>query len=1120
LILKLEYRDLINTYYENTQIRAVSERIAVGLGHITINPGIGSFSSFIAFFVLSSIKKNAVFVLESKERAAYFLNDLESLINAEKGVPYKPHLCFFPRSARLTYEHGETDNHEVQLRAETINAIHNARKSVWIVTYPEALSEKVVTAKALSENTFRLRTGDKVDLDFLLEFLIELGFERTDYVYEPGQFSIRGGITDIFSFSNEKPYRIELVDDMVESIREFNPLTQLSLRAASNIAIMPNVQEIEGTQTKVGFPEILPKGSVVWMSNYELTLDKLDKAAEAIADKEPNEADNPRHYINSQEFKVGLEKLVIIEESSSITNMENHFSFQLSPQPAFNKDFNLFLANLNELANKGYHCFLHFNAKKQAERMQQIIEDIRPIHSGQPSLYTPVYFPIYEGFIDHQQKLACYTDHQVFGRYHKFKLRDGYENRENVTLKDILELKPGDYVTHIDHGVGRFDGLESMEVNGKMQEAVRLIYKDGDILYVSIHSLHRIAKYSGKEGNVPTLHRLGSNVWKNLKEKTKKRVKEIAIDLLRLYSKRKTAEGFAFSPDTYMQTELEASFIYEDTPDQEKSTIDVKTDMEKPNPMDRLICGDVGFGKTEIAIRAAFKAVSDSKQVAILVPTTILALQHYQTFSERLKGFPCNISYINRFRSAKNIKETLKELKEGKLDIIIGTHRLLSKDVEYKDLGLLIIDEEQKFGVAAKEQLREFRESVDTLTLTATPIPRTLQFSLMGARDLSVIKTPPANRYPIKTELCPFSETTIKDAILYELQRDGQVFFIHNRVQNIKDIADLIKKLCPGAKVTVGHGQMEGADLEKVMLEFIAGKFDVLVATTIIESGLDIPNANTIIINDAQNFGLSDLHQMRGRVGRTNKQAFCYLLSPPISVLTEEARKRLKAIAEFSDLGSGFNIALRDLDIRGAGNLLGGEQSGFINEMGMETYLKILQEAIEELKQSSENKDLLVAESPYFVEECAIESDLGIFFPSDYVPDSSQRIILYKNLSEVKNEEELGSFQDALIDRFGPIPEQVQELMISIRLRWLARNLGMEKLVFKNDMLLAYFISNPDSSFYKSATFGNIIEYIKSHPTTCKIREQKEKLYLSIESVKSIRHAYNLFRKLSADNDT
>ncbi|MBI9035487.1 MAG: transcription-repair coupling factor, partial [Bacteroidales bacterium] len=799
-------------------------------------------------------------------------------------------------------------------------------------------------------------------------------------------------------------------------------------------------------------------------------------------------------------------------------NTDLQIDFHIQPQPSFNKNFEILIQNLDKNQENGISNVICSEHNKQLERIDTIFDDLsHSLDRSHPISFDVLLLGLHEGFVDEDMNLALYTDHQIFERYHKFHLREQFKSKEKITLKELYDLQPGDYVTHIDHGIGRFDGMQRVDNNGKVQEAIRLVYANEDILYVSIHSLHRISKYTGKEGTPPKVHKLGGAAWAKTKAKTKSRIKDIAKDLIKLYAERKAARGYSFGKDTYLQTELEASFIYEDTPDQLTSTQAIKTDMESESPMDRLICGDVGFGKTEVAIRAAFKAVADSKQVAVLVPTTILALQHSKTFSARLKDFPCTIDYINRFKTAKQIKETLKRVKDGQVDILIGTHRLISKDVEFKELGLFIIDEEQKFGVSAKEKLKLMKANVDTLTLTATPIPRTLQFSLMGARDLSVINTPPPNRYPVETHLQSFSPEVIRDSIVYEINRGGQIYFVHNRVQNIMDVAGMIQKFVPDAKIAVAHGQMDGKKLESIMLDFIEHRYDVLLATTIIESGLDIPNANTMIINDAQNYGLSELHQLRGRVGRANKKAFCYLLSPPLSTLTADARRRLKAIEEFSALGSGFNISMRDLDIRGAGNILGGEQSGFISDIGFEMYNKILDEAILELK-DTEFKDLYPQEVQRdFVTDCVIETDLEILLSDSYVPNISERLSLYKELDNIEKQDELLMFEQRLIDRFGPLPEAASDLLNTIRLRWLAKKTGFEKLVLKGERLIGFFVSNQESLYYQSGIFGNILQYLQANPLGCRMKEGKDKLSIAFLDVKTVEGALNVLNQLQSD---
>ncbi|MCX6291145.1 MAG: transcription-repair coupling factor, partial [Bacteroidetes bacterium] len=1061
----------------------------------------------VAAAVCAQCESSHLFILNDKEEAAYFLNNLENFLGENTAL-------YFPASYKKTFQLDEPDSANVLLRSEVLSRVAKRSRTI-IVSYPEAIAEKVITRKNLEQNSVELRVKEKISIDFINEFLLHHEFESTDFVAEAGEFSVRGGIVDIFSFSNELPYRVEFFGDEVESIRTFDPSTQLSVQAMNHVTIVPDVQTKLRENSHTSFFDFISPETVVWIKDFSSALSFIDihlsKAKELVQQAKSYSTEKLDEVFDSPEVtRQQLEKFSIIEFGRRyFLSSTQEFEFHFSPQPSFNKNFELLVKNLQENERQGIRNILFADTARQVERLYAIFEDLEKKNGIQGKVeFTSLLFSMHEGFVDHDLKLACYTDHQIFDRYHRFRLKKNYSRSEAITLRELSSLKPGDFVTHIDHGVGKFAGLETMEVNGKPQEAVRLVYKDNDILYVSIHSLHRIAKYTGKEGTTPSLHKLGSNAWSNLKQKTKKHVKDIAKDLIQLYAKRRAQKGFAFTPDTYLQNELEASFIYEDTPDQVKSTRDVKKDMEREFPMDRLICGDVGFGKTEIAVRAAFKAVTDDKQVAILVPTTILALQHYNTFKDRLRDFPCNIDYINRFKSSAKQKETLQKLADGKIDIIIGTHRLLGKDVKFKDLGLMVIDEEQKFGVAAKEKLKAIRVNVDTLTLTATPIPRTLQFSLMGARDLSIINTAPPNRYPVTTELHAFSENMIREAINYEVSRGGQIFFIHNRVQDIHDMSAMIQKLCPDVRIAVGHGQMDGEKLEEVMMDFIAGTSDVLVSTTIVESGLDIPNANTIIINQAQNFGLSDLHQMRGRVGRSNKKAFCYLLTPPLTVLTSEAKQRLKAIEEFSDLGSGFNVAMRDLDIRGAGNLLGGEQSGFISEIGFEMYHKILDEAIAELKETdfSEIFREEIQHKP-FVTDCQIDTDLEILLPTDYVNSVTERLVLYKELDGMQEEKSLVEFESKLLDRFGPLPQPAKELIATIRLRWLAEKLGFEKIILKNQRMIGYFVSNPTSHFYQSEVFSKMLKFVQSQSKKCKLKEDKMKLSLSVMNIPGVEAA-------------
>lgn len=1073
---------------------------------------VGSSKSLTAVAVAQQIPGHHLFLLNDKEEAAYFLNDLEGLFPEDKRI------LFYPASYRVPYQLEETDNANVVTRAEVLERIANGNNA-WIVSYPEALFEKVPTKKKLIEHTLRVEVGKTYSIDFINELLLEYHFERVDFVYEPGQFSIRGGIVDVYSYANDFPFRIEFFGDEVESIRTFDAATQLSVANHSFFNVVPNIQGQMTLEGNASFFEFIGK-STVWLSSYERLVTVLNKEYDKSVDIYTNLSDTVKRtlpsdlYLHPSALKKTLDDLPLVEWGADYhfkATATIHFDFQ--PQPAFSKNFDLLKTDLLARQGAGFSNLIFSNQSRQIERLFQIFEDI-----GGGVEFSPMNLALHEGFIAPSLKLTCYTDHQIFERYHRFRLKEGFRQaKQALTLKEIYNLQKGDYVTHIDHGVGQFSGLETIDVNGKPQEAIRLVYKDGDVLYVGIHSLHRISKYTGKDGSIPKMNKLGTQAWTTLKNKTKKKIKELAFDLIKLYAKRRSQPGFAFSPDTYLQNELEASFMYEDTPDQFKATQDFKKDMEAARPMDRLICGDVGFGKTEVAIRAAFKAVADSKQVAVLVPTTILSMQHYRSFRDRLKDFPCTVDFINRFKSAKETTETLKKLANGEIDILIGTHAVVADRVKFKDLGLMIIDEEQKFGVAVKDKLKTIRATVDTLTLTATPIPRTLQFSLMGARDLSIINTPPPNRQPVLTEIISFNEEAIRDAISYEVTRGGQVFFINNRLFNIREISGMIQRLCPGVRVGIGHGQMEGAQLEKVMLDFIEGRYDVLLATTIVESGIDISNANTIIINDANNFGLSDLHQLRGRVGRSNKKGFCYLIAPKFSVMTSEARKRLEALVQFSDLGSGFNIAMKDLDIRGAGNMLGGEQSGFISEIGFEMYQKILNEAMQELREN-EFKELFDDRTTdsfhQFVQDCIFETDMEVRIPDTYVNNVAERLSLYQELDNLKNEEELDAFAKQLVDRFGPLPKAVKELLFSFRLRWLAEELGLERLVIKSEKLVGYFIANPQSPFYETEKFTNMLNTIMTIGEGYRLVQQNDKLRLVVEPIRHIKDALEKLERL------
>ncbi|MFP4288649.1 MAG: transcription-repair coupling factor [Bacteroidales bacterium] len=1087
----------------------------------------GSAASVIVASIFRSVLSPFVCVLSSREEAAYFFNDLENLLG-EKDLSYeKRNIFLLPSSFKKPFEKTDPDKAGVLLRSEVINRLTSDPGKFIVVSYPEGLAEKIVSPEVISKNILRLHKEEQTSVDFIMELLLEYGFHRVDFVVEPGQFSLRGGIVDVFSYSNDFPFRIEIMGDQIESLRTFNPENQISIEKLDEISVLPDLNQLSENSRKEDFFSILPSNTIFWNDDTFFMIEKLrvwqDKP-EVRSQSAENNSSPVFDLIDDNIFSSRLQRFHLVEFRRHHFCQQNIFEFNFSPQPSFNKNFDLLIDNLKDKTSGGYINYLLSDNPRQLARIHSIFETMQEKDLQKKGFnHETLTLNLHEGFIDRVNKICCYTDHQIFERYYRFRIRDKFPGKKALTLKEINNLQPGDYITHIDHGVGIFSGLEKIEVNGKLQEAIRLIYKGNDILYISIHSLHRISRFVGKDGSEPVLNKLGSPAWSNLKKKTKSKVKDIAKDLIKLYARRKAQEGFAFSPDSYLQNELEASFIYEDTPDQVKATYDVKTDMEKTYPMDRLICGDVGFGKTEIAIRAAFKAVSESKQVAVLVPTTILALQHFHTFTDRLEDFPCTIDYINRFRTNAQKKQIIQRAKSGELDILIGTHRLVSGDVKFKDLGLLIIDEEQKFGVATKEKLKKLKVNVDTLTLTATPIPRTLQFSLMGARDLSLINTPPQNRYPIITELHVFNEAVVKDAIEYEIGRGGQVFFIHNRVQNIGEVAEMIRRMNPDWKVTIGHGQMTGSQLEEVMVAFIDGYYDILVATSIIESGLDIPNANTIIINNPHHFGLSDLHQMRGRVGRTNKKAFCYLLTPPFSTLTQDARRRLKAIEEFSDLGSGFNISMRDLDIRGAGNLLGGEQSGFISEIGFEMYHKILDEALQELKQEefkehfNENQDEEHNDFSY-VSDCVLETDLQLLIPSDYVENTQERLSLYKDLDNLNNEEELEDFVEKMKDRFGPVPEETSALFLALKTRWMATKLGFEKIILKSGRFIAYFVSDQESPYFQSAVFTRILSFVQNNPLKSQIRESNKKLSLSVRGIDSIEKACEILKKMQSEN--
>lgn len=1061
--------------------------------HLSVRGSAGSSASVFAAELFLTHKKTVLFLSDDKEEALYINSEMEDLLGKES-------VLYFPATHMEPYQVEKTQNANLVLRTEVLNKINSEKSPKVIVAYVGALSEKVLKKEDFKAISHNIKTGDQLDFDFVDELLNHYQFQQTDFVSEPGEFSVRGGIVDVFSYSNEKPYRITFFGNEVENIKTFDIETQLSIDKVEGFQLVSNMNfSVSGT--RVSFLEILPKESFVISKNgivglqklrtfYEKSLVKYEDLNKDIAHRTPQEL-----FISDEEFLFDYKKFKTVDFSSvgieSIKSQE--VKLNQTAQPSFHKNFQLLIEDLQEKKEEGFDIWISFSTEKQKERLVSIFDEL-----GHQLAFKSFKSELHEGFVDPDHKILIYTDHQIFDRYQRYKAKNTFAKSEQLTLKDLMSLKVGDFIAHIDHGIGKFMGLVKVNNDGKIQECFKLTYKNGDLLYVSIHSLHKISKYNGPDGKEIVLSKLGSPAWKSLKQKTKARVKQIAFDLIKLYAERKTAKGFQYSPDSYLQNELEASFAYEDTPDQEKATLDVKKDMEDEGVMDRLICGDVGFGKTEVAIRAAFKAATDGKQVAILVPTTILAFQHYRSFKERLKDFPVTISYLNRFRTAKQKSETLQGLDDGKVDIVIGTHQLAADKVKFKNLGLLIIDEEHKFGVSVKDKLKTMKTNVDTLTLTATPIPRTLQFSLMAARDLSVIKTPPPNRQPVDTNIIGFSEEIIRDAVSYELQRDGQVYFINNRIENLKDIAGLIQRLVPDARVITAHGQMEGKQMEQNVLDFMDGKYDVLVATTIIESGVDVPNANTIFINDAQRFGMADLHQMRGRVGRSNRKAFCYLITPPFDMMTSDARKRLEAIEQFSDLGSGFQIAMKDLEIRGAGDLLGGEQSGFINEMGFETYQKMMQEALEELKDDENFENLFENEEDRnklfkSVKEVNIDTDLELMLPDFYVSSTEERLLLYQKLAEIDNEKDLQKFEAELKDRFGNLPSEAVNLLKSVALKWLAAEIGFEKIVMKNGIFLGYFPSNPQDKFYQTDKFRHIISYLTQNPAQAQLKEKAGK---------------------------
>jgi transcription-repair coupling factor (superfamily II helicase) len=1119
---------LLDKFSQNPRIKSIADRLSMPEpANLRLTRLTGSSSQFLLAAVYShpsAAALNHLVILDDAEEAAYFHNTLENLTEALD-------LYYFPSSYKNRKNFRLLNNSHVMLRAETLTRFSTDGNKRIMVCYPEAIFEKVVLPKTLSRHIIRVKTNDTLDVNALMEQFVSYGFERTDFVYEPGQFAMRGGILDVYSFGNEKPYRIELFGNEVDSIRIFDPETQLSERKLLQVTIIPNVETQFDDEEKISLLEFLPVNTVVWLKDrtilrevllnqeedLELFMGRNQEYAETLEEEAGKTVVRVEDFVKASEVEEQLRKRTTLEfgletgNSARLFPEQDLYAFNTRPQPSFNRQFDLLIRDLALYEKKKFGIFLFADNPRQLERLHAIFTDLKAEIN-----FTPVPVSIHEGFIDDDLQVVCYTDHQIFQRYHKYKVKQAYNKNKAMTIRALQDLQPGDFVVHIDHGIGVFSGLQKIDSNGRIQEAVRIIYKDSDILYVNINSLHKISKYTGKEGHVPKVNKLGSDAWQKLKEKTKTKVKEIAFDLIKLYAQRKSQAGFQHSPDNYMQMELEASFIYEDTPDQSKATADVKKDMEAPHPMDRLVCGDVGFGKTEVAVRSAFKACLDGKQAAVLVPTTILAFQHYKTFSDRLKDFPVTVDYINRFKSAKEKKETLKRLEEGKIDIIIGTHALISKDVKFKDLGLLVIDEEQKFGVGHKEKIKTLKTNVDCLTLTATPIPRTLQFSLMGARDMSIINTPPPNRQPVQTEVQVFNEDFIRDAIYFETERGGQVFFIHNRVQSLSEMAALIRGLCPDLSVGFAHGQLEGHELEERILDFIDKKYDVLVCTNIVESGVDIANVNTIIVNNAHQFGLSDLHQLRGRVGRSNRKAFCYLLAPSIAALPTDSRKRLQTLEQFSDLGSGFQIAMRDLDLRGAGNLLGGEQSGFLIEIGFEMYQKVLDEAIRELKRTS-FRDLFkdeIQQQDDFVQDCTIDTDLEILIPDSYVENTAERLALYTRLDNSKGEEELTAFYAEMQDRFGPMPNSVKELFTTVRCRKLAVELGFERMVLKDWTLRCVFVNNPDSPYFESEVFNKLLLYVQTRTNKARLKQTGRNFMLIVEDIRSMDMLHELLKDM------
>ncbi len=1110
---------LLDSYRDDQRTKKIVGFLENSPCIIKLDEVVGALDAFVLSAVFSLKSVPQFFIAFDKEEAAYYYNTLQNLNPGKK-------VMFLPDSFKRPTRFDEIDKNNVLQRTEMINYLSSYRKNPpIIISYPEALFEKVVDPKMLAAQKIEIHKEEKLDTDTMIELLVEYGFDRVEFVYEPGQFSIRGGIIDIFSFGNEWPYRIELFDDEVETIRTFNPTSQLSISNIAMVSIVPNMNAKFKKEEKVSIFSVLPEETIVWQRDITSLLDKLQncftevaKYSQTIKGKDNIELQSlldERVFVYPKDVvkDLAIYKTILLKRGKDMIDPTHTIKYKIQPQPSFNKNFTLLLDKLESQEKKGIENYIFTENARQIKRFYSIFEDL-----SREVMWHPVKVGIHEGFIDEDLNKAVFTDHQIFDRFHKYNLRKGFSQDQAMSLRMLRELQPGDFVTHIDHGVGKYSGLEKININGHLQESVRLLYQGNDVLYVSINSLHKIAKYVGKDGTAPKLHKIGGDTWKTLKRKTKKKVKDIAKELIKLYAKRKASKGFAFPEDGYLQTDLEASFMFEDTPDQVTATAAVKEDMQREHPMDRLICGDVGFGKTEIAIRAAFKAIVGGKQVAILVPTTILALQHYKTFSKRLAKYNIKIDYINRFRTAKEKTQIYKKVEEGKTELLIGTHAILNKKIKFKDLGLLVIDEEQKFGVAAKERLRNIKVNVDTLTLTATPIPRTLQFSLMAARDLSIIKTPPPNRQPIHTERRVFNEEIIKESIYYEINRGGQVFFVHNRVKSLPDITAMLTRLCPDVDIRSAHGQMEPKKLEGRLLDFIEKKYDVLVCTNIIETGLDIANANTMIINNAHHFGMSDLHQLRGRVGRSNQKAFCYLFAPPLSVMTAVARKRLKTLEEFSDLGSGFHIAMKDLDIRGAGNLLGGEQSGFIADIGYETYQKILEEAMHELKET-DFKELFKEETikeKRYVRDVEIETDIEMLIPDAYVSNIQERLLLYSELDRIDNDEKLLAFAKKLRDRFGKIPREISELFNGLKIRWVCKELGFQRFSLKGGKMRGYFVANAQSPFYESPQFQKTLQLVakKKLKIGLTLKQSRKNLILVKDGVKNLKAARIILERI------